>query len=79
VRHAEAKTFWVTLIHLSRENQAGKNQTGQIQLIIRDDGQGLDPSQTIPTGHYGIAGMKERASVIGGTLQVESSPGEVES
>ena len=75
-RHAEAKTLWVTLTHSIRENQTGQDQTEQIQLIIRDDGQGFDPSQTIPTGHYGVAGMKERASVIGGTLQVESSLGE---
>ncbi len=66
VRHAEAQTLWVTMIYLPE----------QIQLIIRDDGQGFDPSQTITTDHYGIAGMEERASVIGGTLQVESSDGE---
>lgn len=66
VRHAEAKTLWVTMIYSAE----------QIQLTIRDDGQGFDPSQTIPTGHYGVAGMEERASVIGGALQVESSHGE---
>ena len=66
VRHAEAKTLWITLIYSPE----------QIQLTIRDDGQGFDPSQTIPTDRYGIAGMEERASVIGGMLQVESSYGE---
>ncbi|MCP4289101.1 MAG: hypothetical protein GY792_32555 [Gammaproteobacteria bacterium] len=66
VRHAEAKTLWVTMI-CSPE---------QIQLTIRDNGQGFDPSQTIPTDRYGIAGMEERTSVIGGTLQMESSHGE---
>lgn len=66
VRHAEAKTLWVTLIHSAK----------QLQLRIRDDGQGFDPSHPAPSGHYGVAGMKERASVIGGTLQVESSLGE---
>ena len=66
VRHAEAKTLWVTMIYSAE----------QIQLTIRDDGQGFDPSQTIPTDRYGIAGMEERASVIGGMLQVESSYGE---
>ncbi|MCP5022569.1 MAG: sensor histidine kinase [bacterium] len=66
VRHAEAQTLWVTMIYSAE----------QIQLTIRDDGQGFAPSQTIPTDHYGIAGMEERASVIGGTLQVESSHGE---
>ena len=71
VRHAEATTLWVTLVYSTRQNQRG-----QIQLTIRDDGQGFDPAQTVPTGHYGVAGMKERAAVIGGRLQVESSRGE---
>ena len=66
VRHAEAKTLWVTMIYSAEK----------IQLTIRDDGQGFDPSQTIPTGQYGVAGMEERARVIGGTLLVESSRGE---
>lgn len=71
VRHAEATTLWVTLVY-----STGQNQRGQIQLTIRDNGQGFDPTQTAPTGHYGVAGMKERAGVIGGRLQVESSRGE---
>lgn len=66
VHHAEATTLWVTLLH----------SADYIQLIVRDDGQGFDPAQTVPTGHYGVAGMQERAGVIGGTLQVESSLGE---
>ena len=44
----------------------------QLQLTISDDGQGFDQSHSAPTGHYGVAGMKERASVIGGVLRVES-------
>ena len=55
-------TLWVTLVH----------SVQQLQLTIRDDGQGFDQSQSAPTGHYGVAGMNERASVIGGTLQIES-------
>ncbi|MEM7534595.1 MAG: sensor histidine kinase [Chloroflexota bacterium] len=66
VRHAEAKTLWVTLVH----------SVQQLQLTIQDDGQGFDQSQSAPTGHYGVAGMNERASVIGGTLQIESVLGE---
>ena len=65
VRHAMAKTLWVSLIH--SENQ--------IQISIQDDGQGFDQTHSAPSGHYGIEGMKERAHVIGGTLQVESSLG----
>ena len=63
VRHAEAKSVWVTLSHSEK----------QIQLNIQDDGQGFDQTHAVPFGHYGVAGMQERASVIGGTLQVKSS------
>lgn len=65
VRHAMAKTIWVTLA----------DSAEQLQLIIKDDGQGFDPAHAAPSGHYGVAGMQERARVIGGRLQVESSPG----
>ncbi|MEM7117115.1 MAG: sensor histidine kinase, partial [Chloroflexota bacterium] len=66
VRHAEAKTVWVTLIHSAK----------QLQLRIQDDGQGFNQSHSAPSGHYGVAGMQERAHVIGSSLQVESSLGD---
>ncbi len=48
-----------------------------IRLDLRDDGAGFTPgSQNGPEqGHYGIVGMRERAERLGGSLQVESSPG----
>ena len=64
VRHASAKIIRVALV----------DSAEKLELSIKDDGQGFDQSHAAPSGHYGIAGMKERASVIGGTLQVESSP-----
>jgi signal transduction histidine kinase len=45
------------------------------ELRIRDDGRGFDP-EDIPTGHLGIGIMTERASQIGGDLQVISAPGQ---
>ena len=62
VRHAQAKTIWVTLSHSSK----------QLQLAVRDDGRGFDQTASALSGHYGVAGMKERTAVIGGTLQVGS-------
>lgn len=62
VRHAAAQQIWVTLSHSNE----------MIELLIRDDGQGFDPSREAPSGHYGTAGMKERASVIGGKLLITS-------
>jgi ligand-binding sensor domain-containing protein/signal transduction histidine kinase len=49
-----------------------------IELEIRDDGKGGAPDHEAASvlGHFGLAGMKERAEAIGGTLEVSSVPGE---
>jgi PAS domain S-box-containing protein len=43
-------------------------------LEIGDDGAGFATSGAFP-GHLGLRSMQERASAIGGTLEIESSPG----
>lgn len=51
---------------------------GTVRLRVRDDGVGFDASNTgqlLREGHYGLAGMRERASLVGGTLEVGSIPG----
>jgi hypothetical protein len=42
------------------------------RLRIRGDGRGIDPKivEAGRTGHYGLAGMRERAARIGGQLNV---------
>ena len=47
----------------------------QLDIEIRDDGTGFDPAQT-DAGHYGLIGLRERARLIGGTLSIESAPGQ---
>ena len=46
-------------------------------LRVRDNGNGFDPEQAAgPTDrHFGLVGMRERASRIGGQLKVKSSAG----
>ena len=44
------------------------------ELTIRDNGRGFDPAQ-IPSGHYGLNIMQERAQVIGALLSVTSQVG----
>jgi signal transduction histidine kinase len=44
-------------------------------LEITDDGQGLAATSAGRPDSYGILGMRERAAVIGATLEIESSPG----
>jgi signal transduction histidine kinase len=44
-----------------------------VRITIRDDGQGFDP--TVKAAGFGLVGMRERAELLDGTLQVESEPG----
>jgi two-component system sensor histidine kinase UhpB len=44
------------------------------ELRVRDNGAGFDPSQS-PNGGLGLTGMAERARLVGGELNVRSSPG----
>jgi signal transduction histidine kinase len=49
--------------------------TEQFRLRVRDDGRGIDPailSNQGSEGHYGLPGMRERATLMGGKLVVWS-------
>lgn len=51
----------------------------ELNLSIQDDGRGFEPPRlpydlTRP-GHFGLAGMHERVSLVGGRLSVDSAPG----
>jgi signal transduction histidine kinase len=63
VRHARAHCICVKLLCSAQD----------LQLIIEDDGIGfpLEP-QTQATNHWGIRGMRERATVLGSTLNLFS-------
>jgi len=67
VKHATARTVWVDL-YLDPQT---------LQLVIRDDGRGFDPSGVfvLVGGHFGLLGMRERAERLGGSLEVSSEPG----
>ncbi|MCB0063969.1 MAG: sensor histidine kinase [Caldilineaceae bacterium] len=52
-------------------------QTGaDITLTITDDGQGFDATQLEPEAGYGLRGLQERATLMGATLQITSTPGQ---
>ncbi len=53
-----------------------------IALEVRDDGRGGAQERTaesipghVGPGHFGLTGMRERATAMGGTLEVSSTPG----
>ncbi|HLI27178.1 MAG TPA: histidine kinase [Chloroflexota bacterium] len=53
-------------------------QPGRLELIVADDGVGFDPRAPVcagPHGGFGLAGMRERAALLGGQLVVDSAPG----
>ncbi|MFJ6311783.1 sensor histidine kinase [Pseudarthrobacter oxydans] len=50
-----------------------------VTLDVYDDGTGFDPAAAAPpsdAGGYGLRAMRQRVEQLGGTLSVESSPGE---
>jgi signal transduction histidine kinase len=66
--------------HHARATRAGvvvERCGGRLAVIVEDDGVGFDPAcvaATAPEG-LGLVGMRERAALIGGELEVESTPG----
>jgi len=62
-RHAAAQTVRIEL----------KQDAEQLVLHIVDDGNGFDGTNT--TAGLGIQSMKERAALLGGTFEIQSSPG----
>jgi len=62
VKHAEA----------SKATVCFEPQRGRLVFSVSDDGHGLDPAK-VRTGS-GMQNMRDRIEVLGGDLQVESSP-----
>lgn len=49
---------------------------GSIQLTVGDDGGGfVPPTQAAGSAHHGLENMRQRAEILGGTLDVHTTPG----
>jgi len=46
-----------------------------VALSVRDDGQGFDVADRVGKG-FGLTGMHERVAALGGSLSIDSKPGE---
>ncbi|MFI4990198.1 MAG: GAF domain-containing protein [Solirubrobacterales bacterium] len=49
-----------------------REQSGEVRLLIRDNGSGFDP--LAESEGFGLLGMNERVALLDGELRVESSP-----
>jgi signal transduction histidine kinase len=68
IQHADASEIAVRLTQYP----------DRLRMTVTDDGQGIpnstDLRRFVAEGHFGLAGMRERAAMIGGTLDVQSAP-----
>jgi signal transduction histidine kinase len=65
-RHARAHRVEVSL----------RSQDQGLQLAVMDDGAGFDPAAARNRPSLGLASMRERVSLVGGELDIESAPGQ---
>jgi signal transduction histidine kinase len=51
----------------------------EVEVVVEDDGRGFDPASVFDAGDsergFGLLGMKERATLAEGTLDIDSQPG----
>lgn len=68
VKHAQASRIDITI----------RCDDRQMSAEVRDDGRGFDPATIHPTerGGFGLIHIRERMSYLGGTMEVQSTPGQ---
>jgi len=62
LKYAQAQSLQITLDYCS---------VNQVRLTIQDDGQGAATTD----GGFGLIGIRERIEILGGTMQVDTTPG----
>jgi NarL family two-component system sensor histidine kinase YdfH len=67
-RHARASEVWI---------RTKRDDEDELTLEICDNGVGFDAAAMMTlAGHYGLLGLRERARLIGGHLEITSVPGQ---
>lgn len=69
-KHAGASRVWVKV-----ETAGGK----EIKVQVKDDGSGFDPAEVKPGAagtKFGLVAMRERTELLGGTMEIQSAPGQ---
>jgi two-component system, NarL family, sensor histidine kinase UhpB len=65
IKHAEANNIEIKL---------STSKTGVLQLIIKDDGKGMDIHDVDQSNHFGLVGIRERVQGFKGSFNVDSEP-----
>lgn len=65
-KHAQASRIEICLSH----------SPALLRLTVKDDGTGFVPSAHEPNGRFGLIGMKERAALVNGQLNIDSTLGQ---
>ncbi|HYM10070.1 MAG TPA: sensor histidine kinase [Bryobacterales bacterium] len=65
LKHSKAQHVKVSL---------GSVKNSRFVMIIEDDGLGFDPAGIPPRQAFGLTAMRERVEVLGGSIDVQSSP-----
>jgi PAS domain S-box-containing protein len=69
------------LTNVAKHSRAGnvevilERRNDSVLLVIEDDGVGFNADETGESRGFGLLGMRERAAVVGATLEIESTPG----
>ena len=67
IRHSNATEIEISL---------GRKRNGDLKLIIKDNGVGMNICNVDQTRHFGLLGMRERVQALGGKFEVDSKAGE---
>ena len=67
----------------TRQRVTVERRGGAIALTVSDDGRGFDPKRVLASeedvgvegGHFGLRGIQDRVSMLGGTFALDSEPG----
>jgi signal transduction histidine kinase len=65
-KHANASTVRVDF----------REAHGWLELEVRDDGRGITRDEMLKPKSFGIRGMLERASNLGGKIEISGAPGQ---
>ncbi len=60
--------------HATRAGLRLEARNDSLELVVTDDGIGFEPTANQGEKGLGLLGMRERASLVGATLEVESAP-----